>query len=92
MADKRSICRYDDYIESKAPGSYHKASANPSLLTEFKLDRIYPKNISLKLSGEGFDGLAGSAIKGEVRSRSNQAFKLLNSSENKFYHEYMHAK
>lgn len=92
MTEKRSLCRYDEYIESKAPGSYHTASATPSLLTEFKLDRIYPKNINLKLSRESFDGLAGSAIKGEVHSRSNQAFKLLNSTENKFYHEYMHAK
>lgn len=93
MADKRNLCRYDDYIESKAAmGSHHTAHTHPSMMPEFKLDKIFPKNINIKLNGDSFDGLSGNAIKGEMHSRSTQAFKLLNSTENKFYHEYMNAK
>lgn len=67
MADKRNLCKYDDYIESKAVGSHHTAHTahtHVSMMPDFKLDKIFPKNISFKLNGDSFDGLSGSAIKG----------------------------
>jgi hypothetical protein len=97
MADKKNLCRYDDYIESKAVvGSYH-AAGHSCVLPEFKLDKIYPKNINIKLNQESFDGLSGCAIRVEGKAdsqntRSNHAFKFFNNTENKFYHEYMNAK
>lgn len=101
MTDKKNICRYDDYIESKAlAGSYHTSPLH-NVLHQFKLDRIFPRNINIKLNQETIEGLAGNSIKyadsknageggkgiGEVgRNGGGQAFKLFNSSENKFYH------
>ena len=47
LTDKKNLCKYDDYIDRKP--SLH-ASPIHSTLLDFKLDRIFPKNITIKLS------------------------------------------
>jgi hypothetical protein len=55
MTDKKTICKYDDYIESKSHiySSHLTPVALSKSLAEFKLDKIFPKNISINLNFEG---------------------------------------
>lgn len=50
--DKRSFCKYDDYIEPKGPSSLHANTAHWQSLSEFKLDRIFPRNISMRFNND----------------------------------------
>lgn len=47
LTDKKNLCKYDDYIEPKP--SLHSSPIHSSLI-DFKLDRIFPKNINIKLN------------------------------------------
>ncbi len=51
MYEKKSTCKYDDYIEPKTMTPYNASPLTKSL-AEFKLDRIFPRNINIKLNLE----------------------------------------
>lgn len=51
MYEKKSTCKYDDYIEPKTMAPYNASPLTKSL-AEFKLDRIFPRNINIKLNLE----------------------------------------
>lgn len=49
MKDKKNSCKYDDHIENK-PRLMQRSQTTSKLAADFKLDRIYPRNINIGLN------------------------------------------
>ena len=86
MNDKKNSCRYDDYIEPRSPhlNLFHTCSSLSRSLAEFKLDRIYPRNINMKLNIDPKDNSSG--YDRSLVSKNSGHLKNSSGSENKFYH------
>lgn len=86
MNDKKNICKFDDYVEPKSLAS-HNANPLCKSMSEFKLDKIYPRNINLKLNLDCKENQQeGQYVpRGGLHTRPN-------NDNAKFYHEYLNLK
>jgi hypothetical protein len=89
---KKNICKFEDYLEPRTPQLNILSTCNSlnRSLAEFKLDRIFPKNINVKLTIDRKEN-SGRYEKG-ASSKSSLHAKGLNNYDNRFYQEYISLK
>jgi hypothetical protein len=79
MSDKKNLCRYDDYIEPKTlMVSYHAPTSHSAVLTEFKLDKIFPKTINIKLNAEAYPTPNPNPV--STPTKGSETFKFFNNT------------
>lgn len=89
MNDKKNVCKFDDYIE---PKSFAYNNSNPlyKSVSDFKLDKIYPRNINIKLNLDSKENHTNQDL--QIVPKNSQHPKGHNDNNSKFYHEYLNLK
>lgn len=85
MNDKKNITKTDDYSETKF-NLLQRSQTTSKLTTDFKLERIYPRNINIGLDLDNKEN--PNNYEQTYNGKNSYHFKTLNI-DHKMYHEYL---